>query len=95
MNCMPNDLAVLVRNTTGVPCLDNNIGATLEVSSSFHGPLTGVLAWKLKRPINCAGCGLPLFSLFDADLHPIRPAPPPITTSVSEGLREVRTEPVA
>lgn len=96
MNCKPNDLAVLVRNTMGVPCLDKNIGATVEVVSSFHGAFSGAPAWKLKHRIHCVNCGKHFTSLYDADLHPLRPAPPQTATTTDVGLgeREVLPEPV-
>lgn len=62
-------MAILVRNTTKLSCMDAQMGLTLRVGPpviSPYGP-----AWMRSGRLYCAYCGG--FAVFlDADLQPIR-----------------------
>ncbi|MFW9777114.1 hypothetical protein, partial [Brucella melitensis] len=70
MNCKPDDVAVLVRNTRNDTCFGANIGAFVEVDSVIGIHSRQGAVWMLKRPIQCLGCGHPLGAMLDADLQP-------------------------
>ena len=74
MNCSPGDLALLVRNTSGLRCIGNVIGSpvrvtTLESPDFFgHGPV-----WNYEGALHCPNCRRRIQILLDADLLPLRP----------------------
>lgn len=86
MNCRPNDLAMVVRSTSGLSCLTNVIGSPVRVTSlrtrnAFgYGP-----AWDYGAPLRCPKCQRRIDFLLDTDLQPLRP--PPLKT-VADILRE-------
>lgn len=75
MNCIPGDLAVLVRNTSGIGCYDQLIGLPITVDAVItdaprHGPI-----WRKRGDaVLCPNCRAVLMRNFiDADLQPLRP----------------------
>ena len=74
MNCTPGSLAILVRNTSGLRCIGNVVGAPVRVTSLHspnlfsHGP-----AWNYEAVLRCPSCQRRISILLDADLQPLRP----------------------
>ncbi len=74
MNCTPGDLAMVVRNTSGLRCVANVIGSPVRLTGLHatdlfgHGP-----AWHYLPALRCPNCHRVLLSLLDADLQPLRP----------------------
>jgi len=75
MNCQPNDLAFVVRDTTESGCVANLIGTPVRVEQHFKAAESGRDAWLLRRNLKCPCCGESLFALYDADLQPVRGLP--------------------
>jgi hypothetical protein len=73
MNCKPNDLALIVRSTSGFRCISNVIGSPVQVSElrsvdTFgYGP-----SWFYRGALRCPNCKRELAYLLDADLQPLR-----------------------
>ena len=82
MNCKPNSIALIVRNTSGIPCFETAIGTLVQVTqlllpeSLRLGPI-----WKLAGKVCCSDCKTIFYSLLDADLQMLRP--PSLTESVT------------
>lgn len=77
MNCRPNDLAVLVRNTQNLYCMQAQMGLVLRVGIPVQTP--DGPAWMRRGRVMCRLCGA--FDVFlDADLQPIRGDAPPDET---------------
>lgn len=79
--CRPGDTVVVVRNTTGLRCVDLDQGHIFTPDAfglSGLGP-----AWR--RSLRCPHCGHERWYL-DADLLPIRGEPIRATDDVREGL---------
>ncbi|HWH83216.1 MAG TPA: hypothetical protein VNU71_13375 [Burkholderiaceae bacterium] len=74
MNCKPNDVAMVVRNTSRLSCVGSLIGTPVEVvalNQHSYGPV-----WRFKGPaLRCGYCGTRITGLLDADLQPLRPPP--------------------
>lgn len=69
VNCRPNDLAVLVRNTARLDCMAVQMGLVLRVGFPVISPYG--TAWMRRGSMWCPMCGG--FDVFlDADLQPIR-----------------------
>lgn len=71
MNCRFDDLAFVVRNTTGCPCTEHEMGRSLTCKNLALMEFGAV--WMLPKPIECKTCGADVFGFLDADLQPIRP----------------------
>jgi hypothetical protein len=72
VNCKPNDLAIVVRDTFGSSCMRNLIGTPVTVETAFKTANSGLDAWTLRSgPIRCPSCGGVFIGLLDADLQPI------------------------
>lgn len=74
MNCKPGDLALLVRNTSGLRCMGNVIGAPVRVTELAYADifLFGP-AWRYESALHCPNCHRRILVLLDADLLPLRP----------------------
>lgn len=87
MNCKPNDIAMVVRDTTAIGCVGHMIGTPIETEhliDTWMGP-----AWSFKGPpLRCPGCGSGFVAFFDADLQPLRPGPDKADTSDSQDVRD-------
>jgi hypothetical protein len=77
VNCKPNDLAIIVRNTMRSSCMDYMIGTPLKVVDLLfsdmlgHGP-----AWTYQgKYLACRNCGSQFIGFLDADLWPLRGQP--------------------
>lgn len=81
MNCKPNDLALVVRNTSGLDCQDSVIGSPVVVDHLVQHPLGPV--WVIKGRMHCRSCGSRFLAFLDADLQPLRP--PGVAGSTSAG----------
>lgn len=86
MNCEPGDIAMVVRNTTGIECVSHMVGTPIEVEillPSAAGP-----AWTFKGPpLRCPTCGNCFIGFLDADLQPLRPGREKADTSGSQPVR--------
>lgn len=81
MNCKFDDLAMVVRNTTGHPCMDNFIGQPIKCNVSYVSILGP--AWALPTCRPCPKCDVRLVAFLDADLQPLRPPAPSTDTTQS------------
>lgn len=72
LNCEPNDVAMVVRSSTGHPCVAFEIGRPLIVRSAFISP-TGPAWFCDGLPAKCPHCGGTVAAYHDADLQPLRP----------------------
>lgn len=76
MNCKPDDMAAIVRNTFNSPCLPACMGFVIHVEALGDPAEAGGLAWwtyKGKR-LQCTH-GNVYKGFYDADLQPIRGLP--------------------
>jgi len=69
--CKKSDLAMVVRNTTGHPCIDNFIGQAIRCDKSYLSIVGPV--WLLPGQRACPKCKTKLVGFLDADLQPLRP----------------------
>lgn len=87
MNCTPGDLAMLVRNTSGLRCVGNVIGSPVRVTELEnhdlfgHGPV-----WRYEGALRCPNCHRRLSLLLDADLLPLKPEADETPTQIIEEL---------
>jgi hypothetical protein len=73
MNCQPNDLAFIVRNTTGDGCVERLIGTPLTVESHFKTQVENRDAWTMRGGfLRCPSCRGVFLAVLDADLQPMR-----------------------
>ncbi len=92
--CNPGDLAMIVRNTAGVVCVEAAIGTPVTVEYVDHFSVYFGAVWKLKTPLVCNCHGGMIDRANDADLQPIRgkPAEEGAVTWVEIKPREIRRE---
>jgi hypothetical protein len=77
MNCKPNDLALIVRNTTHSSCIEYMIGTPLKVTDLLFTDMLGYgPAWEYQgKYFRCPNCGSKFIGFLDADLWPLRGQP--------------------
>lgn len=71
MNCKPNDLAIIVRNTAHFGCMYHMIGTPLKVTDTFDGAVGPAWSYRGKY-LSCPSCGSQFVGFLDADLQPLR-----------------------
>ena len=82
MNCKPNSLALIVRNTSEIPCFETAIGTLVQVTQLLepkhprYGPV-----WRLAGTVCCSDCKTVFDGYLDADLQMLRP--PGLTEAIT------------
>lgn len=82
MNCKPNSLALIVRNTSGAPCFETAIGTLVQVTEIRNPACLNYGAiWSLAGTVCCSECRTIFDGWLDADLQMLRP--PGLTETVA------------
>lgn len=98
MNCNPGELAVIVRNTEFIGCVENAMGHMVTVDAPFEflslspAGLRTVSYWAIRHRPYCQHCGY-AFLVPDADLQPLRgrrnaEEPPPAESPLPKPMTE-------
>ena len=89
MNCKPNELAMVTRNTRNHPCVAKDLGRPVTTLISIRDLLTDEVGWIVNGgPDECPHCHGYRAGYLDADLTPVNPPP------ASENERVATEKPV-